>query len=220
MIYFLQRTIGQKWLVGLSGLGLCVFVFIHMLGNLLIFKGAAAYNMYAYNLHKIFIFELLELSIFALFFIHIFLSLFVNFKNISVRKGYKKILWSGDKATNLTDKVLIFQGFVLLFFLITHLLTFKWGPYYEVLYDGEKVRDIYTLVVTIFSTKPLYVFFYTISLIVLGIHLVHGAFASLKSLGLSHPKYLFLAKIFSWIFGIGVSFGFLSQPIYIYFFMN
>ena len=36
--------------MGLTGLGLALFVLFHMLGNLLIFAGAETYNLYAHKL--------------------------------------------------------------------------------------------------------------------------------------------------------------------------
>ena len=36
---FFLFSIGQKYLMGLTGLGLVLFVLVHMLGNLLIFAG-------------------------------------------------------------------------------------------------------------------------------------------------------------------------------------
>lgn len=63
LIYFLKGTIGQKMIVGLTGLGLCLFVLIHMLGNLLILSGPDAYNSYAHKLHEIFLLEVFELGL-------------------------------------------------------------------------------------------------------------------------------------------------------------
>ena len=47
--YFFS-TIGKKQLVGVTGLALSLFVLSHMLGNLLIFAGPEAYNMYGHKL--------------------------------------------------------------------------------------------------------------------------------------------------------------------------
>ena len=88
LIHFLRRTIGQKIVVGLTGLGLCLFVLVHMLGNLLILSGPQAYNNYAYKLHEFPILIVLELGLFSFFLGHIFLSLLLAVKNKkSKRRG-------------------------------------------------------------------------------------------------------------------------------------
>lgn len=218
LIYFLKRTIGQKVVVGLTGLGLCLFVLIHMLGNLLILSGADAYNSYAHKLHKIFLVEVFEVGLLFLFIGHIVLALLVNIKNRAARSQNYKVQTKGEKGTAFSDRTLILQGIVLLVFLITHLLTFKFGPYYEVLLEGESVRDIYRLVAEVFK-KGMYVAGYSLALFVLCYHLLHGLKASVRSLGFFHPQYNSLVEKFSLVFSLIVFLGFLIQPLYIYFFL-
>lgn len=216
LIYFLKRTIGQKVIVALTGLGLCFFVLIHMLGNLLILSGPEAYNGYAHGLHQFFLFEILEIGLLVFFAGHIVLAILVNIKNLSSRPQKYKVQPKGEKKTSLSDRVLALQGVILLVFLISHLLTFKFGPYYETLLEGEPVRDIHRLVREIFQ-NPLYVLGYSVVLLVLCYHLIHGLAASVKSLGFSHPKYTPWVERFSLVFGLGVFLGFLIQPLYVYF---
>ena len=216
LIYFLKKTIGQKILVGLTGLGLCFFILIHMLGNLLILLGPEAYNRYAHNLHQIFLFELLEAGLLLMFAGHIVLALLVNIKNLSARGQSYSVQSKGEKKTSLSDRVLMFQGIVLLVFLVLHLLTFKFGPHYEILQGGELVRDIHRLVREVFK-NIFYVIGYSLVFIVLCYHLVHGLAASVKSLGIFHPKYSPWIEKFSWFFGLTVFLGFLIQPLYVYF---
>ncbi|MDE0092176.1 MAG: succinate dehydrogenase, partial [Oligoflexia bacterium] len=71
LIYFLQKTVGQKIVIGLTGLGLSLFILIHMLGNLLILSGPSAYNKYAHKLHEFPGFILLELGLLLFFTGHI-----------------------------------------------------------------------------------------------------------------------------------------------------
>ncbi len=216
MFEFLKRTIGQKFVIGLSGLALCGFILMHMLGNLFIFQGEKAYNFYAHNLHQISFLKVFEIGLFAVFLIHIVFSIFINKKNLSARKiSYFKV-GKKEKKTFFMDRILVFQGVTLVFFLIWHLLTFKFGTYYEISYDGVSMRNIYKLLVETFQ-KPIYVLGYCFALFILGFHLFHGFFASFKSLGFSHSKLTSFLKVISWIFSIGISLGFLSLPIYIYF---
>ena len=213
---FLQRSVGQKFLVGLTGLGLCLFVLIHVSGNMLIFAGAERYNLYAHGLHEFFLMEAFEIGLLILFVGHIVFALWLGWKNRSAREEKYKYPARGEKKTAFSHAVLVFQGVVLLAFLVWHLLTFKFGPYYEISHKGQTMRDIYRLVVEVFQS-PLYVMGYSLALVVLSIHLGRGFSASLRSLGLAHPRYIPWLERFGWLFSALVSLGFLSQPLYVYF---
>lgn len=215
LIFFLKKTIGKKIAVGVTGLGLCLFVLIHMSGNLLILKGAESYNLYAKSLHDFFLMEFLEWGLLAFFLGHIFLSVLLNLKNLKSKGAYFKRA-KGEKKTSFANRILILQGLVLFVFLVFHLITFKFGAYYEAMYDGEATRDVYLLVTETFKKFP-YVLGYVFSLLVLGVHLVHGLSASIRSLGFYHPLYTPWIEKLSFAFGCLVTLGFMGLPLYIYF---
>lgn len=216
LINFLQKTVGQKIIIGLTGLGLSVFILIHMLGNLFILSGSSSYNEYAHKLHEFPILKLIEAGLLIFFAGHIILSLLLTIKNKKARGGYDyRLQAQGDKKIHLAHRLLWFQGGVLLVFLIFHLWSFKFGPYYETQLNGETVRDIYKLVVESFK-KPLYIIGYSFVLLILSIHLFRGLPASFKSLGLSHPFYLSLIEKFSIFFVVLITLGFLAPIWYIF----
>jgi len=218
-ISFLQKTIGQKIVVGLTGLGLCLFVLIHMLGNLLILSGPEAYNNYAYKLHDFPGLLLLEFGLFIFFIGHILLSILLQLKNKKAKGSisYQKEA-QGIKKTNFIHKFILSQGILLLIFLVLHLWSFKFGTYYETELNGKKVRDIYLLVVENFQ-KPLYTFGYSFILLILFNHLLRGFPASFKTLGLSHPLYVSWIEKLAWFFSLIVTFGFLAPIWYIYIYL-
>ena len=216
MLAFLKRSVGQKFIVGLTGLGLCLFVLIHVSGNMLIFFGAERYNLYAHGLHEFFLIEVFEVGLLALFAGHILLALRLAWKNRLARKEDYKQAPMGEKKTSLAHAGLIFQGLALLAFLVWHLLTFKFGPYYETSIHGQTMRDIYRLVEEVFQ-NPFYVVGYSTALLILSIHLGRGFSASLRSLGFAHPQYMPWVERAGWLFSALVSLGFLSQPLYVYF---
>ena len=219
LILFLQKTIGQKIIIGLSGLGLCGFLLVHMLGNLLILKGPEAYNLYAHKLDGMILIKILEIALVVFFLSHIVLSVLINIKNLKARgESYKKPAFFSKKRSSLADRALIFQGLALFVFLVIHLLSFKFGPYYERVIEGEAVRDIYLLVAETFS-KPLWAGGYSLIFCILAFHLIHGLPASVKSLGFYHPSYTPWVEKFGWLFGLGIALGFLAPVGYIFFFL-
>lgn len=219
LIHFLQRTIGQKIVVGLTGLGLCLFVLIHMLGNLFILFGPEAYNNYAHKLHEFPFLIALELGLLAFFLGHILLSVLLTIKNKRARGdvSYAKTA-KGGKSSPFIHNFLIFQGGILFIFLIFHLSSFKFGPHYETLLEGVTVRDLHKLVVENFKS-PLYTIGYSFVLFILSIHLLRGLPASFKTLGFSHPAYFSLIEKLAWIFTLTVTFGFLAPIWYVFIFL-
>ncbi len=203
--------------MALTGLGLCLFLLIHMAGNLLILSGPSAYNKYAYSLHEFPLFILLEMGL-ALFFAgHILLSFLLLMKNKKARgsEDYKIFHSSGGKASPWRHRFLWFQAGGLFIFLILHLLSFKFGPYYETQLEGQVVRDIYRLVVENFK-KPIYPIGYSLVLLILFVHLLRGFSASFKSLGLSRPIYVFFVEKLAWLLALVVTFGFLAPIWYVF----
>lgn len=210
-------TIGRKQVIGLTGLGLSLFVLLHVAGNLLMFVSAEAYNMYSYNLLKNPLIYLAELGLLVLFVAHLGLALKISLTNYLARPRKYAMSASGEKATSPVTKSMWIQGAVILVFVVLHLMTFKFGPHYEVTYGDLVVRDLFRLVVEVFE-QPGYVVWYLFSLVVLALHLSHGVASSIQTLGIHHPVYTPMVKKISWAFALFILIGFASQPIYVFFF--
>jgi succinate dehydrogenase / fumarate reductase cytochrome b subunit len=122
-----------------------------------------------------------------------------------------------QKGNSFAVKTMIYQGVLILVFIILHIVTFKYGTYYETTVDGVVMRDLHRLIVETFK-NPTYVAWYVLCLVLLGLHLSHGFYSSFQTLGLHHPKYNPHLQKFGHAYAWLVAVGFLSQPIYVYFF--
>jgi succinate dehydrogenase / fumarate reductase cytochrome b subunit len=213
---YLRTTIGLKKIVGLSGLGFALFLLSHMAGNLLILVGPEAYNNYSYKLVSTSLIYVAEAGLVAAFLLHATLAIRLTLKNKAARPvGYVKSAY-GEKRTSWAAKTLILSGLLILVFTVLHLITFKWGSYYAITYNGVEMRDLHRLIVEKFH-QPAYVAFYEFCLVVLGVHLSHGVAASFQSLGVASVRTKGLrcaGKSFAFL----VTAGFMLQPLYVYFF--
>ena len=70
----LSSSLGQKFVMGITGLLLCSFLVVHLAGNLLVYVGADAYNSYAHDLHSMLLLPVAETGLFLLLFAHIALA--------------------------------------------------------------------------------------------------------------------------------------------------
>jgi succinate dehydrogenase / fumarate reductase cytochrome b subunit len=214
-----KASIGKKELMGLTGLALTGFVFVHMLGNLLMFAGPEAYNMYGHGITSSSIYYLIELGLLAVFLIHLGLGLRLTFENRGARNTQYKFPSNGLKAAPVASKMMIHQGMVILIFTISHLITFRFGTVYTVEYNGVVVRDLYVLMQEVFASS-IYVAGYVLAMVVVGFHLSHGVHSSLQSLGLGHPSYTPKIKFVSLVVAGLVAGGFIAQPLYFFFIQN
>lgn len=213
----LLSTIGKKQMVGVAGLGLSLFVLMHMLGNLLIFVGPQAYNEYAHKLTSTKVIYLMEAGLLGIFLLHIVMAIVLVLRNKGAKGSSYAVSPSKNKAS-FASKTMQFQGIVILLFTVLHLIGFKFGPSgegYQAVYHGEQIRDLYKLVVETFTQFPP-VAFYVVVLLLLGMHLSHGFASSLQTLGLNGEKYDCKVKLAGKVYAVIVTVGFLSTPIYIF----
>jgi succinate dehydrogenase / fumarate reductase cytochrome b subunit len=106
------------------------------------------------------------------------------------------------------------SGVIVLVFLVSHIATLKFGAYYEGPEPG--VRDLYRLVVEVFSS-PGVVVFYVIAMGIVGMHLRHGISSAIQSLGLMPPGWTTLMLSAGLWLAIILAAGFAVIPVWVYF---
>lgn len=213
---FCSSTVGMKYFMGLSGLIWVGFVMAHMLGNLLLFVGADAYNEYSYALTSGKLIFVVEGALLLSLLSHVFMGLKLTLKNRESKASRYHVQASGSKKVSLASRTMIFHGAIILFFVVNHLLTFKFGTHYETTVNGVVMRDIHRLVVEIFAT-PGYVAGYVFCLLLLAAHLSHGVSSLFQSFGLNSRAHDKKIKALGYLYALIVGGGFIIQPIYVYF---
>ncbi len=212
---YLGSSIGKKQIMGVTGLLLCGFLVSHLIGNCLIYLGPEAFNRYAHTLVSNPLIYVAEAILAAIFLTHIGLAVKLTIENKMARpERYHAFKMSGHGAT-LASRSMPVTGLIILAFLISHLLHFKFGPVYEGVYGGVEMRDLYRTVVEYFAS-PVAVAWYLFCMVALGLHVSHGFWSAFQSIGLNHPKYMPTIKLFSKVFAVVVAGGFAALPIYCY----
>ena len=210
--------IGKKLITGVTGLGLATFVLVHMVGNLLLFAGHDAYNAYAHHLESLGpLLWMVEAMLVAVFLIHAIAGIHIFVGKLSARPDrYETYTSKGQPSLqSVSSRTMIVTGPVLASFLVLHLLNFKFGHYYTTQLQGESVRDLARLVVAKFQ-NPVYAFGYSGVMLLLGLHLRHGVWSALQSLGLQTQAIRFTIYGLSLGFAIAIATGFMALPLTIY----
>lgn len=202
--------------MGLTGLIWAGFVFVHMAGNMLILVDANLYNTYGHGIvsNKALLYGTEVLLAFALI-VHVSCAVSLTLQNRSSRGKCYRIGPNGEKAPSLGSNWMLIQGSVILVFIILHLITFKYGTYYETTVNGVVMRDLSRLITEVFH-QPGYLAWYLVALVLLGFHLTHGVRSVFQSFGLLHPGYQALIRKAGVAYALIVAGGFISQPIYVF----
>lgn len=188
---------------------------VHMMGNLLLFVGADAYNKYAYVLTSNPLLYVAEAGLVLTLLMHIWQGFALTFQNRSARPTKYAMTPSGDKAPRFQSRFMAFHGTLILVFVILHLITFKYGPHYTTTVNGVEMRDLYKLVVEVFQS-PGYMAWYAVCLIGVGLHLSHGFYSAFATLGVFHPRVAPGLSKLGYLYALVVAAGFMAPPIFVF----
>jgi len=213
----LGTSVGTKILIGLTGLALVGFLIFHLAGNLLLFFGPVEYNVHAQELIDNPLVVPAEIGLLAIFLLHVYKALVNWGRNLLARPhDYQIHKWAGGASRKtLGSTTMIVSGTVTFAFVAWHLVTFKYGPYYQA---GGGERDLYRLLIEVFH-EPIYVVLYTICMVILGLHLRHGVSSAFQSLGLVPVAWTRAFLRTGLTLALLITAGFVVIPIWIYFFL-
>ncbi len=219
-----SSTIGRKIIMSITGLFLCSFLVVHLIGNLQLFKddGGAAFNIYSHFMANNMVIRIMELVLVAGFLFHIYDAIALTRRNKASRPvGYSNNHPSENSTWSSRNMGLL--GTVILVFLIIHLWNFfvpaRFGGLDPIVVDEVEYENLYLRVVESFQIWW-YVAIYVISMVALAYHLIHGFQSAFQSLGLTHKKYTPFIQKFGYAFSVLVCLGFAIIPLYFFFFVK
>ncbi len=190
MCFFrLKSSISRKVVMAVTGLILLGFVVVHMLGNLQIFLGQDALNVYAQHIEELpmLLWPARILLLLALI-IHMTAAISLAIENKKARPiGY---VHEDTVQASIASRTMVMSGLVIFAFILFHLLHFtfdKIHPEFAGLLDSKGRDDVYSMVVLGFR-DPLIAGSYLFAMFVLYLHLSHGASSFFQSLGFTNEK--------------------------------
>ena len=199
-------SIAKKQLVALTGLALVGFLFTHLAGNLLMYKGAKAFDSYAEFLESQPLLPLAEAGLAVVFLAHIFLGLKVTLENWRARPMRYEVSASAGGRTP-GSATMRYSGAMTLVFLIVHIITFK------IMAPEGPDASLWGWVMFNFH-HPLYMAFYVLAMVSLGLHMSHGIKSAFQTLGLEHPRYTPFIERAGLAVSLALAAGFGSLPVW------
>jgi succinate dehydrogenase / fumarate reductase cytochrome b subunit len=221
IIEFLLSSLGKKLIMSLTGLFLCLFLTVHMLGNLQLFIGSdgEAFNIYAYHMTTNPLIKVISYGNYFFILLHAFQGITISLYNRKARGGSYQGKGVSDTEARIASRNMRNLGVLILVFIGLHMWQF-WAQmhFFDIgtkTYDGLVVNDLYSLVQAAFKQEWVVVF-YLISLVGLGMHLWHGFWSAFQSMGLSNKKYGPIIRAVALGYAIILPLGFASMPIVFY----
>ncbi|MCO4100893.1 succinate dehydrogenase cytochrome b subunit [Gemmatimonas sp.] len=206
---FWQSTVGKKIVMAVTGIIGILFVIGHMAGNLQMFYPDAPAAMKHYA-------ELLRTSMPLLWAIRIGLLTAVVLHAVA---AYQLTMLSKaarpeayavrrPQVTTLAARTIRWGGVLLLAFIVFHLLHLTIGavhPQFTHLDPYNNVR--------LGLANPLVAGFYVLAMLALGLHLYHGSWAVVRTLGVAQPSTQPLKRKLALVLAIVVAGGFIVVPV-------
>ncbi len=215
LLSFTTSSIGRKWIVALTGLGLLGFVIGHLLGNLQFFlPDKEIFNNYASKLQSLGpLLWITRLGLLFIFVVHIITTISLVIENRKARpKKYAKV--TPQKST-VASRWMALSGITVLCFVVYHILHFTlivFHPVYKTLVDPAGHHDVYSRMILGFR-NPNISAFYIVGVALLGMHLKHGISSSIQTLGIKSRPVISLVDNGGKLLAIAIAVGFISIPV-------
>jgi succinate dehydrogenase / fumarate reductase cytochrome b subunit len=210
-----SSSIGQKLIMGLTGLFLISFLIVHCGINALIFAndGGHLFNEGAEFMGTNPLIRTMEIVLFIGLILHIVKGLSLVNQNKKARpEGYA--MQDGKANSTWYSRSMGLLGTLLLMFLIIHLRHF-WvvSRFTDEITSGRET--LFNEMKEVFEHLWV-VILYVLAMASLAYHLMHGFQSAFQTLGLNHKKYTPAIKTFGNWFSIIISIIFAAMPVVMY----
>ncbi len=201
----LSTSVGKKQLMAITGLLFLLFLVTHLLGNLSIYAGSAAFVSYAEHLHALGKLLLAaEVGMAVALIIHVTTALFLFIENRRARPVKYAMDKSGGGRT-ISSQTMPYTGLLILGFIGVHLATFSHH------FVDQTSRNIFQIAEAVFSHN-IFLAIYLLGVLLVAFHVRHGLWSAFQTVGASHPKYMPFIQKLSIVFAVIVAIGFGSLP--------
>lgn len=211
----LSSSIGQKLIMGVTGLFLISFLIVHCGINALIFfnDGGVTFNKGADFMGTNWLIRTMEIVLFAGLLLHIIKGYSLTRQNMG-KRPVQYAVSGGNHNSKWYSRSMGLLGTLLLLFLIIHLKHFWITSRFTDQITGGHIT-LFEEMKIIFSELWV-VILYMLSMISLGYHLMHGFQSAFQSLGLNHKRYTPLIKASGIVFSIVFPILFALMPLVMY----
>ncbi len=212
-----QSSIGRKFLMALSAMFLLIFLVMHLFTNMLSVFGEEAFNNASYFMgYNPLVQYVMQPILIAGVVYHFVMGFVLEARNKKARP-VRYAVNHGEANSTWMSRHMLLTGVVILAFLALHMYDF-WVHEMNYKYvEGLPVEENRFWADLHGKFGDLWrVILYSVSFILLGLHLAHGFQSSFQSIGARHPKYMPFIKAFGNWYAVLVPLGFIFIAVFHY----
>ena len=222
-MWLIDSSIGRKLIMSITGLFLVLFLLFHGTMNFVVLFSRDAYNMICEFLGANW-YALVGTKVLAIgFVVHILYALYLTFQNQRARGNIRYAVTKKQEGVSFASQNMLVLGAIVLGFMVLHLyqfwakmqlveITHKLGGHVEQELLANAANGAYWI--QYYFSQPVYSIVYIVWLSALWIHLTHGVWSALQSLGLNNGTWLPRVKVVSNVIAILIILMFISIPVY------
>src|SRR3954470_13880522 len=204
--------------MAVSGILLVLFLIAHMIGNLHVYQGRAAFNDYSHWLRTFgepalgyrWFLTILEIGLVVAVLAHMWAAISLWRQARAARP--ERYAMKKSIAQSYASRTMRWGGVIIILFVVYHLLDLTFGAVNPAGTDSTP----YQRLVEGFS-NPIVTAVYTISLVLLGMHLRHGIWSATQTLGQSNKRREKTVNAFAIVFSVLLIAGYLVVPFSVVF---
>ena len=212
MLVFWRAAVGKKIVMAVTGVILVAFLIGHVAGNLLVFRGAAALDSWsAFLKHNVGVLWAVRAALFVAVVLHIVAAVQLTLLDRKARpQAYSRVQ---PQAATVASRTMRVGGLLIACFIVFHLLHLTTGTIQPAPFEETRVYDNVVGGFQIWWVALIYV----VAMIAIGLHLFHGAWSWLRTLGFSRPSAEPLHRPIAAALAVLIWAGFTSIPLAIFF---
>ena len=211
---FFRSLVGKKAIMAVTGVILFLFIVLHLLGNLKVFEGPAKFDAYAAGLRTFgapflgpsqFLWAA-RIVLLASVLAHIWAAVGVTRASWAARPvAYRDL---AQTETTYAARTMRWGGVIILLYVIYHLLDFTFGTVNPDFVPG----DVYHNVLASFHRWPVAAA-YVVALVALGLHIYHGLWSALQTLGLHRAPVDRWRRGVAGAIAVAITLGYIAIPV-------
>ncbi|MDN5297030.1 MAG: succinate dehydrogenase cytochrome b subunit [Bacteroidota bacterium] len=217
MSWLIKSSIGRKFVQSISGLFLVLFLLFHMSMNLVLIFSYDAYNFIANEILGANWWAIIGTGVIALgFVVHIIYAIILTLQNRKAR-GSDKYASASKTPVAWSSKNMFVLGVFILLFLIVHLYQFWYNMQFKELLQLPGAREDSAQLVTEVLSNGWVLAIYIVAFAALWLHLTHGFWSALQTIGWNNTKWMKRIKVIGNIFATIICLGFMIVAIAVHF---
>lgn len=186
-MWLFKSSIGRKVIMSVTGIALILFLTFHMSMNVVALFSEAGYNMICHFLGANWYAVVATMGLAGLAMLHIVYAFILTAQNRRARGSERYAVVDKPKKVEWASQNMLVLGIIILLGLLLHLFNFWYNMMFAEIIGVEFAHspsDGFAYIVDTFA-NPVYVVLYVIWIVAIWLHLSHGFWSAMHTLGIN-----------------------------------